>query len=133
MRKKCFISIRLLFCILVPIIRRHNIQIFKVERALLSNSYSRIHLLFSLLGPRNNGLNRETKVTGFKKGEGFIWQMAVVKGLFCTSILWWVPGDHKSSRIMHHIYSCGRSGRSRSGCNIGILLYFYILVGPRRP
>ena len=82
-----------------------NVQIVKVERVLLSNSYSRIHLLFSLLGPRNNGLNRETKVTGFKKGEGFIWQMAVVKGLFCTSILWWVPGDHKSTQVMHHIYS----------------------------
>ena len=56
-----------------------NVQIVKVESVLLSNSYSRIHLLFSLLGPKNNDLNRGTNVAGSKKGRGLIWQMAVVE------------------------------------------------------
>ena len=56
-----------------------NVQIFKVERVLLSNSYSRTHLLFSLLEPEHNGLNRGTNVAGYKKGKGLIWQMAIVE------------------------------------------------------
>jgi len=56
-----------------------NVQIFKVVRVLLSNSYSRTHLLFSLLGPEHNGLNRGTNVAGSKKGKGLIWQMAIVE------------------------------------------------------